>query len=313
VVLAAAAVAGITAAALAGAAVATPSAAPTVPPFAVPAGRLLLDMCAVAAVGIAVLRWLIAGAGRRDAEAARIASGRAAAVVAGAWAATALVLLWLQAAELAGRRLADVDVDTVTGYLATVGTGRGLLMTAGFAIAFGVTAVCRWPEELLAVFAVLGLVPLPITGHSATAALHEVAVLSVALHAAAAAAWVGGLAALLVAAGARRALLATALPRFSGLAGWCVLALAATGVLNAVVRLGAPADVLGTDYGRILLAKTALLLVLAATGARIRAAVLPAVTAHRSSAFAGYATFELILMAVALGLAAALSVAAPPA
>lgn len=307
--MAAVLIAGLAAATVAGAMVT--SSAPSTAVIALPAARFLVDACAVAAAGLAVLRWLVLGANRRDVDAVRAGSTRAAVAVAGTWAALALVVLWLQAAELSDRPPGAVEVGTVVDYLDAVASGRAALVTAVFAVLFGVTALRGWPDELLAVFAVLGLVSLPITGHAATAVLHEVAVLSVATHAAAAAAWVGGLAALVAAAGARRALLVTALPRFSRLAGWCVVALAASGALNALARLGSPQDLVDTGYGRIVMVKTALLLVLVALGAWIRTKVLPAVVAHRATRLRAYAAVELALMAVALGLAAALTRGVP--
>jgi putative copper resistance protein D len=276
-----------------------------------PAARLLLDGCAVTAVGISVLRWLATNANRRDAESVRAAAARAAVVVAGAWAALALIVLWLQAAEVSGQPAGSVGMRALGYYTGGFGAGAGLLVTVAAATAFGVAARCGAPEGLLAATAVLGLLPPPLSGHASSAGWHELAVVSVAVHAVAAAAWIGGLGALMAAAGARRALLATALSRFSHLAGWCVAALAASGVLNAVIRLGSAHDLIGTGYGRILIAKTALLLILAALGAHIRRRILPAVAAHRPSPLRTFAAIELTLMTAALALASALTRAAP--
>jgi copper resistance protein D len=307
--LAAVAVVGVAAAATAGLAVAPRPA--SLAAVTLPATRLLLDGCAVAAVGISVLRWLAMDANRRDAESVRTAAVRAAVVVAGAWAMLALVVLWLQAAEASGRPAGSVGTRTLAEYAGGFGPGAGLLVTLAAAIAFGTAARCGAPEGLLATIAVLGLLPPPLTGHASSAGWHELAVVSVAVHAVAAAAWIGGLGALMAAAGARRALLAAALPRFSRMAGWCVAALAASGVLNAVVRLGSLPDLIGTGYGRILIAKAALLLILAALGDHIRRRILPAVAAHRPSPLRTFAATELTVMTAALALAAALTRAAP--
>ena len=61
-----------------------------------------------------------------------------------------------------------------------------------------------------------------VTGHAGTSADHQLAVVTVALHVAAAALWVGGLGALVVVLARHRALLDGVLPRFSPLAGVCV-------------------------------------------------------------------------------------------
>ena len=63
-----------------------------------------------------------------------------------------------------------------------------------------------------------------------------------------------------------RPLLDAVLPRFSRLAGWCLGAVAVTGLLNALLRLGSWSNLLLTDYGRIVLAKTDCLVLLALLG-----------------------------------------------
>ena len=70
------------------------------------------------------------------------------------------------------------------------------------------------------------------TGHAGTSADHQLAVVTVALHVAAAALWVGGLGAVLVVAGPRRRLLDAVLPRFSTLAGGCLACVVVSGVLE---------------------------------------------------------------------------------
>ncbi|HEY0638773.1 MAG TPA: CopD family protein, partial [Pseudonocardiaceae bacterium] len=156
------------------------------------------------------------------------------------------------------------------------------------------------------VVALLGLLPGPLTGHAASAPAHAVAVVSVAVHAAAAAAWVGGLGVLLTLAATRRTLLAYALPRFSPVAAAALAAVAVSGVVTAAARLGSVDALLDTGYGRVVLAKAAVLAVLGALGALVRRRVLPAVRTHRAAPLALLGT-ELTLMAVALGLAAALT------
>ena len=326
-----------------------------VPRLALPVGRLLLDGCGVAAVGLAVLGRLVAGGQRRDADGVRTAAGRAAVVLAGCWAAVALVLLWLQAADVAGLAPSEVTTRAVTDYVAAFGAGTALVVTAGCAVVYGALAFFGGPASggralggrtsggptsggravggrtsggptsgrsasggpapgrssgLLGVVAVLGLLPGPLTGHASTAAAHELAVVSVAVHAAAAAVWVGGLGALLTLVAARRTLLATALPRFSPIAAGALAAVAVSGVITATARLGSVAALVDTGYGRVVLVKTAALGVLAVLGALTRRRVLPAVRTHRKAPLVALAGAEIVVMAVALGLAAALTRAA---
>ena len=100
------------------------------------------------------------------------------------------------------------------------------------------------------------------------------------------------------------------LPAFSGLALWCTTALLAGGVTAALVTVGSPADLYTTGYGRILLAKVAVTAVLLMVAWRNRTGWLTAARNHRISARGSLvrSAIELSLMAVALTLAAALTV-----
>jgi putative copper resistance protein D len=152
------------------------------------------------------------------------------------------------------------------------------------------------------VAALLGAVMPALTGHTGSAPDHQLAVISVALHVAAAALWVGGLGALLALVARHRPLLDATLPRFSALAGGCVLAVALTGVLNAATRLDGWAALVGTGYGWLVLAKTALLVLLAGLGGLARRRL----RAHRTPVLR-WAGLEVALMAVTMGVAAALT------
>jgi copper transport protein len=97
------------------------------------------------------------------------------------------------------------------------------------------------------------------------------------VHLLAASVWIGLLALLIVyfrwargvyKDGERYLALASALRRFSIIAVVSVSLLLFTGVVNSLVELGAPADLLDTGYGRALLAKLLLLIPLLAIGAR---------------------------------------------
>lgn len=289
-------------------------ASPQLPRFAVPAGRFLLDGCGVAAVGLALLGVLVADGRRRDVDGVLDTAARAAVVLAGIWAASAVLLLWLQAAEVTGRPLTALGLDAVAGYVRAFNAGGGLLVTVAAAVSYGVLAVVtRWGErpELPTAVALLGLLPAPLTGHASSQHDHDLAILSITAHAGAAAVWVGGLAATVILAAGRRTLLATALPRFSAIALSAAGTLAVSGVLTAAVRLRSVAQLATTGYGRVVLAKAAALVVLGVLGWLWRRRVLPAVRDHRSAPLVIFAGIELTVMAVALGLAAALSTSSP--
>ncbi|MEY9863171.1 copper transport protein [Catenulispora sp. GAS73] len=98
------------------------------------------------------------------------------------------------------------------------------------------------------------------TGHAATGGGAPVAMVALTLHVAAMAVWVGGLfvVAVLVAGGG--AAVAVAVRRFSRLALGAVGVLVATGVYQAWREVGSVSGLLDTTYGRLLLAKVAILL-----------------------------------------------------
>ena len=129
-----------------------------------------------------------------------------------------------------------------------------------------------------------------LPGLSGHASVQEpVAVLMPAnvLHVAAAGAWIGGLAVLLIALpGATRRLaadrsraLAAALRRFSTLALVAVAALLAGGIVQSLLELSAVRDLVETAYGRAILVKSALVAVLIGCGALNRRRTIPAVSA----------------------------------
>jgi putative copper resistance protein D len=133
--------------------------------------------------------------------------------------------------------------------------------------------------------------------------------LAVAVHALSAALWCGGLAALALTV-RHRGQWARVLPRYSQMALVCVAALAATGVVAAIVARGVPTHWYATGYGQLLLAKVVLLVALVVLAWRNRTIWLPAARAHRASAERSQrrSSAELALMAAALTIAATLSV-----
>jgi copper resistance protein D len=287
--------------------------------WGLPAARTLLDAAGVAAVGLTLLPLLMRGA-RASQAAPALATAQRAGVVAGSvWAAAAAFLLLLQVAAATGRSPLQVPSSRVGDYLTVSVTGHALVVAAlsGLAVAVaGVLAIRRAalvPVGLPPVLAGLGVLALPVTGHASTAPVHELAVISTALHVAAAAAWVGGLGAVAWLASPRRELLAATLPRYSRLATGCLVTVAATGVLGAVLRLPAATALVSTPYGWLLLGKSAGLLTLGILGFWARTRLLPAVLARKPVRLAGWLAIELAVMGLALGFAAVLAGAALPA
>lgn len=294
----------------------------TWPAWALPATRLVFDMAGVVTVGLTLLPLLVPAARPRETAAVLATAQRGVLMAGAAWAGAAMLLLWLQVAAAIGTSPLQVPAARVGDYLGAAATGRALVVAGLCGLAAAATAAlagrnpAAFSPGLPPVPAVLGVLALPVTGHAATAQVHDLAVLAVAVHVAAAAGWVGGLGALVWLAAPRRNLLAATLPRYSRLAGLCLIAVAATGVLSAVLRLPSPAALFGSAYGWMLLGKAAGVGTLGLLGARARTRLLPAVRAGRAGRavrLTGWLAVELTVMAAVVGLASMLATTVPPA
>jgi copper resistance protein D len=283
--------------------------------YGLPVVRVLLDVAAVVTVGLALLPILVGQHRRNRAEAVLAGARRASAVSALVWAVCALVALVMQTAEV--KPGPGVSPAAVLDYVARVGAGKALVFVAGLAlVSFGLGLVAvkvgdRVPPELRTAVALFALLPLALTGHANSARWQDLTTISLELHVLAAAVWTGGLGAVVVLLATRRALLATALPRFSGLATVCIAVVAVTGAFNGLVELTATrslSDALfGTAYGVLVLLKLGCLGLLAALGARIRWRLLPAVVRQQHTALVSWAVLELTVMGLAIGLGVALA------
>ncbi|WP_062994900.1 CopD family protein [Nocardia mikamii] len=236
------------------------------------------------------------------------------AVFGGLWTVAEFVLLSTEAAEVVGVPLSRLRAGDFGDYIAHVSGGQiGIAVLIGTAaVACYSTLAFRRPErasaDLVLVFAAVTLVLRPITGHMSQQTLGSVLA---AVHALAAAAWFGLLLALALVVRTRGEW-AVILPRYSGWALPAVAAVTVTGVVNGLVRIGDPAALADTGYGRILLAKTVMALALLGLGWWWRRSWVPVATDHRMSADDSLrrALIEVVVMAAVFGLAATLSVTA---
>ncbi|HEY5057968.1 MAG TPA: copper resistance protein CopC, partial [Gaiellaceae bacterium] len=164
------------------------------------------------------------------------------------------------AAAGAGEEAHRVGLDTRDGRTLAVGFVAALAVaTAGGAATLERRALR--PALVLA----LALVVVPtIAGHALDPGLPRVNVAVDVLHLAAASAWIGVLVGLVALRGA-------SMRRASLLALGAVLVLAATGVVRAAYELTQLSQLWDTSYGRALLVKTGLLLVVLAAGWAVRA------------------------------------------
>jgi len=269
------------------------------------------DVAGIACVGLALVGVLLP-VGVPEANRVRRRADRALVAVGSAWLVLALLGIAFRAADGYGRPVTSLTGPDLLVWTTNLAAGRGALLTVACAAAVLGCAIARLRDpdlvagRIVLVIALLGMLTPGVTGHASSSASHEVAVTTVALHVAAASLWVGGLGALLVLLGRRRELLATALPRFSTLAGACLAVVTVSGVLTAQVRLGSWAALFFTGYGALVIAKAGALVLLGGLGLltrrRMAAGRVPVLR---------WAGIEVTLMAVTLGLAAALSQTAP--
>lgn len=241
---------------------------------------------------------------------------RAAMWPAAVWAGAAVLLVPLTVADAVGRPFADVlDLAVLGEAVPALGDAEMWLLTAGIAavVAVSTRLVLSWGWSLVVLAAAVGgLLPLGASGHSAAGGSHDIATNSLLLHVIAAALWVGGLVALLVHGPRDGRHLGLAASRFSRLALVCWLVMAASGVINALVRLPL-GDLLDTGYGRLTLGKVAALLALGVIGYWQRQRSVRAVVDRGDRAsLLRLGGVEVLVMLGTIGLAVALGRTQPP-
>ena len=162
---------------------------------------------------------------------------------------------------------------------------------------------------ILTAVAVAAFLP-GFTGHSGIADGHEAATISLGVHVLAASAWIGGLIATASYLARRAPDGGIVLRRFSTVALISVILLAESGLLNASLRIDGPAALITSQYGSIILAKVAILILLIGYGWRARLAI----SAGRGiPSVLRFATTEIAWFGAVLGLSVSLSRTAPPA
>ena len=180
-------------------------------------------------------------------------------------------------------------------------------------IAAAVTVLCFAVRNhtamiFVAILAMVSVLPMAQQGHNAEAAGHDAAITSFGLHVLFAAIWLGGLLTLIVVkqtlGGGR---LVTVLERYSTVALVCFIVVAASGYVNAELRVGTLAE-LATPYGILVLVKVAVLVALGLFGVMQRRMLIGRLkNGGRRSTFWWIVTAELAFMGIASGVAAALA------
>jgi putative copper resistance protein D len=255
-----------------------------------------------------------------------------------AWTLSAIAVLVLTYSDVAGQGISgDAEFTRALVFFMTdIETGRAWLAVTIIAAVvttalFGVRSLTGLVFTLL--LALIGLVPTALIGHSASSSDHEGAINSLGLHLVGVSVWVGGIILLALLSGILaprsqpRSSLASqpgvhditepVLRRFSSLAGFAFALVFASGVINASIRVTSWADLFGSAYGQLILAKSAATLVLGGIGFMHRQWVIPQLARAGASMSARRVLWQLILielliMGATSGIAVALGRSAPP-
>ncbi|OLO99526.1 copper resistance protein CopD, partial [Mycolicibacterium porcinum] len=270
--LAGAVAAGIGALSLADALTATglPNPGP-ITTYGLPFVRAAGEIAAVIAVGSFLFSaFLVAPQTNGVLDVAGYRALRLGSAASGVWTVCAALLVPLTISDVSGQPLLDhlgpVDVWSAASLVDVSAAWRWTAILAA-AVTIASLPVLRWGwTPVLLAGSLLTLMPLVLTGHSSSGGAHDLATNSLFIHLVAAALWAGGLLALLAhamraGAGADGPNTALAARRFSALALWCFVAMAISGVLNALVRIQLP-DLVRTSYGWLLIAKVVALTLL---------------------------------------------------
>jgi len=293
--------------------------------YGVPIAQVLVNLGIAGALGGLLLAvFVFASSDDRYTKALDVAAAGA-----GVWTVAAAVNSVLTYASVAGvpPSLGQAFGAGLGSFLTdpTRSIGRAWLTTV--LVGAVVTVVCfavrnQTALVIVAMGAGVGLIPLEQQGHAGDNATHDIAVTAIWLHVIFASLWIGGLV-ILAAIGWRQLRadrgsrapvdgLVPVLERYSTVALICFVVVAISGTVSAQLRVG-EWDKLLTPYGILVLVKVAALGALGLFGAFQRRVLIDRLrrTAERRFFWIA-ATVELAFMGLASGVAAGLSVSAPP-
>lgn len=272
--------------------------------WVIPFTKLLTDGAAVFVVGLLLAAAFLLPTTQNEVQGLSVRAVRLASSWAFVWAAASAFYFLPKAGDVWGKGILDLSYAELTGF-AGISEGRAILVQALGALVVAIAA--RWTLSVRGLAWILGLSlatlgPIALTGHAASSGSHSLATTSLYLHIVGATLWVGGLAALgwVAIQGSKR--LDAAVARYSTLALWSFVIVAASGAVNALVRLRSIDDVLTSSYGLLVIGKVVALIVLGVFGYTQRRRIIAT-----GGSFLRLAITELFVMAVAVGLAVALS------
>jgi copper transport protein len=220
--------------------------------------------------------------------------------------------LWLQAPYTTGGGYFDGGAlrDVLAGRFGTTHLVRLAVLIAG---AFLLRPVLSGrggtaDRALLAILAVVGLATWPLSGHPSASPVPSVSVVVDAAHLAGMAVWLGGLVMLVgfLLPRADERELSAILPVWSRWAALAVAGLFLAGTIQALIEVSTVSALVGTTYGRVIIAKIVLFSVVIAVAAYSRRLVRARVAASRPFPLRRAIWAELGITAVVLALSASL-------
>ncbi|MFK4791469.1 cytochrome c oxidase assembly protein [Microbacterium sp. ZW T5_56] len=280
--------------------------------WGIPIAKLVVNLSGAGMVGSVVIALFALKPGQKSFERALDVTSISAAVFA---AAAATVGIFSSASAVgAPISLDDTFGSTLGRFLGTEAGITWLITTlAGAAISVLAFAARGWfVSAVTAALAIAAMVPMATQGHSGDLANHNITLTAMVLHTVGAAVWVGGLLTLVIIRPLMRKRMVDVLYRYSTLALVAFIVVTLSGVVRAYVAIG-DWSALATPYGILVLAKTALLVLLGVAGAMYRRRLIVQSGADsKGGPFWTLVAAELALMGLASGIAAALARSEPP-
>lgn len=261
------------------------------PPFAWV--RVLADGAAICVLGLAAMPYLVDGPRRAALQDRAARPLRAAAML---WFTAEVGRVLLAAAEAIGIAANHIPHAMVWVYLSRTQAGRAGLVAVAIAVIAVVIVLVSVRTWHVAVVSALGLAAGGLSGHVADTVVGMVVI---AAHAVTAGLWCGVMIAMSCTVRCRQEW-AELLPRFSRLALTCVAVLLASGAWGAWSALEGWRDLLSAPYGRVLLVKVGLAVVLVGLGWHHRTRWVVAAGTQSARRSHRRAVVEAAVMGVAL-------------
>ncbi|UBU16518.1 cytochrome c oxidase assembly protein [Nonomuraea gerenzanensis] len=284
--------------------------------WGLPLSKLLMDASGVITVGLLLMAAALLPNDKGVLGKSALEYVKASSWAALVWAGAAFLSIVFGVADSMGRSVPQIlDRAFLTSYATqtTQGVALTLVVLFGVAIAlFSRGAITAGAAAGLLVFAMVTLLPAPLTGHTSSSPNHDLATSSVSLHLLSLALWTGGLGVLALHALRKQPQLDVAAARFSRMALWCYAGVGLSGVFALVARLGAVSDLWTSEYGLLAVAKLVAFVLLGYIGYWHRQRTLADLEARKPRAFTRLAAGETVLMFATIGIAVALSRTPPP-